>query len=137
MKKASPVHLLMHLITVFWKVLAAFVPPVSMAGGWATFVGALGMIALQTAFVADIAEMIGCCLDFPDLITAITLVALGTSLPDTFASMSAAMEDEFADASITNVTGRLELRMLILYNRRCIDNECDWYLKMGDELATR
>merc|ERR1719258_512290 len=36
---------------------------------------------------------------------AITFVALGTSLPDTFASMTAAKVDPSADASIGNVTG--------------------------------
>lgn len=37
--------------------------------------------------------------------TAITFVALGTSLPDTFASMAAAIGDKYADASVGNVTG--------------------------------
>merc|ERR1712003_612971 len=41
----------------------------------------------------------------PDEITAITFVALGTSLPDTFASKTAALQDSHADASIGNVTG--------------------------------
>merc|ERR1719162_2036022 len=41
----------------------------------------------------------------PNSVTAITFVALGTSLPDTFASKTAAVEDEYADASIGNVTG--------------------------------
>merc|ERR1712232_1296537 len=47
----------------------------------------------------------GCCLGIDDNITAITIVALGTSLPDMFASMTAAREDDWADASIVNVTG--------------------------------
>merc|ERR1712196_167860 len=38
-------------------------------------------------------------------ITAITFVALGTSLPDTFASMNAAVNEDHADSSIGNVTG--------------------------------
>ena len=38
-------------------------------------------------------------------VTAITLVAMGTSLPDTFASKRAAQESEFADAAVGNVTG--------------------------------
>lgn len=37
--------------------------------------------------------------------TAITFVAMGTSLPDTFASKQAAECGEFADAAIGNVTG--------------------------------
>ena len=38
-------------------------------------------------------------------VTAITFVALGTSLPDTFASMQAAASEPHADASIVNITG--------------------------------
>ena len=37
--------------------------------------------------------------------TGITIVALGTSMPDTFASRSAAVQDDTADASIGNITG--------------------------------
>ena len=39
------------------------------------------------------------------LVTAITLVALGTSLPDTFASMTAAKNADSADSAIGNITG--------------------------------
>ena len=38
-------------------------------------------------------------------VTAITFVALGTSLPDTFASKAATLSDDTADAAIGNVTG--------------------------------
>jgi len=41
----------------------------------------------------------------PDEVTAITFVALGTSLPDTFASRTAATQDPTADNSVGNVTG--------------------------------
>jgi len=40
-----------------------------------------------------------------DSVTAITFVALGTSLPDLFASRQAATMDDTADNSIGNVTG--------------------------------
>lgn len=36
---------------------------------------------------------------------AITFVALGTSLPDTFASRAAAMQEKYADNAIGNITG--------------------------------
>jgi solute carrier family 8 (sodium/calcium exchanger) len=58
-----------------------------------------------TALVGDMAKLLGCCMGIPDSITAITFVALGTSLPDTFASKAAAMQDQYADASVVNVTG--------------------------------
>ena len=38
-------------------------------------------------------------------VAGITIVALGTSLPDTFASRTAALHDDGADAAIGNVTG--------------------------------
>mmetsp|Transcript_16001 Transcript_16001/g.35810 ORF Transcript_16001/g.35810 Transcript_16001/m.35810 type:complete len:776 (-) Transcript_16001:78-2405(-) len=96
---------LMHFISMPWKLLFACVPPVDYCGGWATFVASLLMIAGITALVSDLASLVGCTVGMPDEVTAITLVALGTSLPDTFASMTAATVDPYADASIGNVTG--------------------------------
>merc|ERR1712178_618988 len=51
------------------------------------------------------ANLVGCCLGLLPEENAITFVALGTSLPDTFASKTAATMDPYADASIGNVTG--------------------------------
>jgi len=96
---------IMHLITVFWKVLFATIPPVDFCDGWLCFGCSLAMIGLVTAFISDLASLLGCTLNIPDKITAITFVALGTSLPDTFASKTAAEQDPYADASIGNVTG--------------------------------
>merc|ERR550537_2029179 len=95
----------MHVCTFGWKVLFAIVPPTCYGGGWVTFFVALAFVGLLTAFVADIAGIFGCLLGLQDSITAITFVALGTSLPDTFASKTAAVNDDSADASVGNVTG--------------------------------
>merc|ERR1712151_372350 len=62
-------------------------------------------IGSLTAVIGDMASLFGCVLGIPDAITAITFVALGTSLPDTFASKAAAVEDPTADACVGNVTG--------------------------------
>eukprot|EP00747_Dinoflagellata_sp_TGD_P107701 gnl/TRDRNA2_/TRDRNA2_170193_c1_seq1.p1 gnl/TRDRNA2_/TRDRNA2_170193_c1~~gnl/TRDRNA2_/TRDRNA2_170193_c1_seq1.p1 ORF type:complete len:434 (-),score=61.76 gnl/TRDRNA2_/TRDRNA2_170193_c1_seq1:56-1174(-) len=94
-----------HCLSLFWKVLFAAVPPPVFCGGWLCFGAALTMIGAVTAVVGDMAGLLGCCLGIPDDITAITIVALGTSLPDTFASKTAAQQDETADNSIGNVTG--------------------------------
>jgi len=102
---AATMDYVMHFLTFGWKVMFATVPPTSYSGGWVTFVVALIYIGILTAFVADIASIFGCLLGLPDAITAITFVALGTSLPDTFASKSAAVGDKTADASVGNVTG--------------------------------
>lgn len=95
----------MHFLCIVWKVLFAFVPPTSYANGWACFVSSLMMIGGLTVFVGDIATTFGCLMGLTPTVTAITFVALGTSLPDTFASYEAAKDSDNADASIGNVTG--------------------------------
>ncbi|KAL7383070.1 hypothetical protein ABVT39_004483 [Epinephelus coioides] len=95
----------MHFLTVFWKVLFAFVPPTEYWNGWACFVVSICMIGLLTAIIGDLASHFGCTVGLKDSVTAVVFVALGTSVPDTFASKVAATQDQYADASIGNVTG--------------------------------
>ncbi|XP_041106130.1 sodium/calcium exchanger 1-like isoform X1 [Polyodon spathula] len=95
----------MHFLTVFWKVLFAVVPPTEYWNGWACFIVSICMIGLLTAFIGDLASHFGCTIGLKDSVTAVVFVALGTSVPDTFASKVAATQDQYADASIGNVTG--------------------------------
>ena len=104
-KPPGPSEYAVHAIAVVWKVTAALIPPVRVAGGWAAFCVALMLIGLVTMFIGELATFFGCCISCPPGITAITFVAVGTSLPDTFASKAAALADDDADASIGNVTG--------------------------------
>ncbi len=76
-----------------------------MCGGWLAFVISLAFIGMITAVVAEFATLFGCVIGLAPEITAITFVALGTSLPDTFASMQAAQKSDSADSAIGNVTG--------------------------------
>jgi solute carrier family 8 (sodium/calcium exchanger) len=55
--------------------------------------------------ISDLANLFGCVIGLSGEITAITFVALGTSVPDTFASRIAIQQDDNADSAITNVTG--------------------------------
>merc|ERR1712224_1120408 len=98
-------EIIIHYIAFPWKLLFALIPPPDYAGGWICFNVALVFIGGVTAIIGDMAALLGCVMGVPDAITAITFVALGTSLPDTFASKTAAVQDEYADASIGNVTG--------------------------------
>ncbi|XP_042895343.1 sodium/calcium exchanger 3 [Parasteatoda tepidariorum] len=95
----------MHFFTIFWKVLFAFIPPTDCFGGWACFIISIAVIGLLTALVGDLASHFGCTVGLKDSVTAISFVALGTSVPDTFASKVAAQNDKYADSSIGNVTG--------------------------------
>eukprot|EP00927_Polykrikos_kofoidii_P064982 TRINITY_DN60783_c0_g1_i1.p1 TRINITY_DN60783_c0_g1~~TRINITY_DN60783_c0_g1_i1.p1 ORF type:complete len:1006 (-),score=166.38 TRINITY_DN60783_c0_g1_i1:139-3063(-) len=94
-----------HCATLMFKVPFALVPPPCFCGGWLCFFLALVMIGAVTTIVGDMAALLGCSMGIPADITAITLVALGTSLPDTFASKVAAQQNPTADDSIGNVTG--------------------------------
>ena len=62
-------------------------------------------IGAVTFLIGEIATVLGCVMGLKEAVTAITLVALGTSLPDTFASMTAAKTSDYADSAIGNVTG--------------------------------
>ncbi|XP_051965998.1 sodium/calcium exchanger 2-like isoform X5 [Xyrauchen texanus] len=95
----------MHFLTVFWKVLFAFVPPTEYWNGWACFVVSIIVIGVLTAIIGDVASHFGCTVGLRDTVTAVVFVALGTSIPDTFASKAAATQDQYADASVGNVTG--------------------------------
>uniref|UniRef100_A0A3Q3EMQ4 Solute carrier family 8 member 2b n=1 Tax=Kryptolebias marmoratus TaxID=37003 RepID=A0A3Q3EMQ4_KRYMA len=95
----------MHFLTVFWKVLFACVPPTEYWNGWACFFVSISVIGLLTAIIGDLASHFGCTVGLRDTVTAVVFVALGTSIPDTFASKVAATQDQHADASVGNVTG--------------------------------
>merc|ERR1711936_627086 len=61
---------IMHFLTLIWKVMFAVIPPAGIANGYPCF-----FISLK------------------DSVNAIAFVALGTSVPDTFASKVAAIQD--------------------------------------------
>lgn len=96
---------IMHFLTLPWKLIFAFIPPTAIYDGYPTFVISIVFIGLCTAVIGDVAGHLGCFIYLKDSVNAIAFVALGTSVPDTFASKTAAIEDETADASVGNVTG--------------------------------
>ncbi|XP_041838845.1 sodium/calcium exchanger 1-like [Melanotaenia boesemani] len=104
-KHPSCFDYIMHFLTVFWKLLFAFVPPTEYWNGWACFCVSISVIGVLTAVIGDLASHFGCTVGLKDSVTAVVFVALGTSVPDTFASKVAAIQDQYADASIGNVTG--------------------------------
>ncbi|KAH9502544.1 Sodium/calcium exchanger 3 [Bulinus truncatus] len=95
------------------RVLFACLPPPSLGGGWPTFISSLVVIALMTAIVSDMASVFGCLVGLSDYITAITLVALGTSMPDAFASKCAAINEKWADSAIGNINGSNSVNVFV------------------------
>merc|ERR1712126_309708 len=96
---------IMHFLTLPWKLLFAVIPPTGIFNGYPTFVISIAAIGICTAVIGDVAGHLGCFIYLKDCVNAIAFVALGTSVPDTFASKTAAIEDETADNSVGNVTG--------------------------------
>merc|ERR1719347_2422129 len=96
---------IMHFLTLPWKLIFAFIPPTGIYDGYPTFVISILLIGACTAVIGDIAGHLGCFINLKDGVNAIAFVALGTSVPDAFASKTAAIEDETADNSVGNVTG--------------------------------
>ncbi|VDM47119.1 unnamed protein product [Toxocara canis] len=103
--KPSPKEVLLHFLVLPWKVMFATIPPTDYLKGWLCFFVAITMIGVLTAIIGDLASHFGCTVGLKDSVTAISLVAMGTSVPDTFASRAAALQDQWADSSIGNVTG--------------------------------
>ena len=95
----------LHFLCIGWKLFYSLIPPPHYGGGLPCFVVSLGFIGFTTYIIGEFADLFGCVLIIKPSVTAITFVALGTSLPDTFASMIAATQDRYADASVGNVTG--------------------------------
>ncbi|XP_033743112.1 sodium/calcium exchanger 3-like isoform X1 [Pecten maximus] len=105
LETATTFDYVMHFLTFGWKLIFACVPPATIWGGWFCFCVALIMIGILTAFIGDLAAIFGCLIGLDDSVVAITFVALGTSLPDLFASRTAALNEKYADTAIGNVTG--------------------------------
>jgi len=94
-----------HFVAVGWKVIFSLVPPPHYGGGFPAFLVALAFIGGVTLIVAEVAGLMGCVMMLKPGVTAITFVAIGTSIPDTFASRIAAQNERYADEAVGNVTG--------------------------------
>lgn len=118
-----------HVLAFPWKVIFAFVPPPIFLGGWLTFFVALALIGILTAIVGDLAAIFGCLVGLKDVVTSITFVAMGTSLPDTFASRVAILQDPTADNAIGNVTGSNSVNVFLGLGLPWFIAACYWAAK--------
>ncbi len=92
-------------------------------GGGPTFLVSLFFIGFLTAIIEQLGNLLGCVLGIRAAVTGITIIALGTSVPDTFASRTAALHDEGADAAIGNITGNSMGEHYLTFLLRLTDSE--------------
>ena len=109
----TPANATLHYICITWKLLFAFGPPPQLGGGLPCFFACLVYMAAITYLITNLATMWGCAVGLSNQMTAITVLAVGTSLPDAFGSYQAAVEAADADAAIANITGSNALNVFV------------------------
>ena len=102
-------------------------PPPGFGGGYPTLLvavlllagtvlllaGTVLLLAGTVFIVQEVAKMLGCAMGLSDLMTGLSIVALGTSLPDTFGSMYAAILSDSADEAVGNIMGSNSANVLL------------------------
>jgi Sodium/calcium exchanger protein len=81
----------LHYICITWKLLFAFVPPPRLGGGLPCFLACLAGMAGATYLLTNFATMFGCAVGLSNLMTALTFLAVGTSLPTAFGSVQVSL----------------------------------------------
>ncbi|XP_066905580.1 sodium/calcium exchanger 1 isoform X1 [Halyomorpha halys] len=104
---------ILHFFSFFWKVLFSFIPPPTIFGGWLCFFISLVGIGFMTAIIADLATIFGCLVGLEDTMTALTFVALGTSLPDTLGARTVTRMERHADGALIHITGSTAVNVLM------------------------
>ncbi|KAG2433581.1 hypothetical protein HYH02_012513 [Chlamydomonas schloesseri] len=105
-QKVSWAGLILQYVNITWKlILFTMVPPAKWRGGYPCFLTALASIIGIVYLVNEAGSLFGCIVGLKEVMVGISIVALGTSLPDTLASRIAAVADPDADAAIGNITG--------------------------------
>ena len=88
----------------------------------ACFGVALVFIGVLTAFIGDLASHMGCCMGLQKSVTAITFVALGTSLPELSTTIVAAFHRS-AGVALGNVIGSNALNILAILGATALIRE--------------
>ncbi|XP_026683698.1 sodium/calcium exchanger 1-like [Diaphorina citri] len=110
---ATTYDYIIHYITFQWKVLFALIPPPKIFHGWLTFFVTLIVMGLIMTLTGDLARRFGCVIGLSDTITGITLVALGTSLPEIVGASFAARGEKEADGCLSHILGRIAVTVLV------------------------
>jgi hypothetical protein len=101
----SRLEAVFYIISVFWKFSANICPPAHYAGGWPCFLIGLIMVGCLTFLLEEVSSLLSCVMGIKPGTLAITLIAVGTQLPEAIASYNAAKRSVSADAAIGNLLG--------------------------------
>ncbi|XP_025412592.1 sodium/calcium exchanger 3 [Sipha flava] len=104
---------ILHFFSFFWKVLFAFIPPAAMFSGWLRFITSLTLIGVMATVVGDLATIFGCLIGLDDTVTAITIVALGMSLPDILGACMVTRAETHADEAMIHIAGSIAVKVLM------------------------
>lgn len=135
---------LMHALTVPWKLACAIVcPPAPVANGYPCFIMSLLAIGGLMCLAIDLAQLFGCAANFQNEITAIAILAAGTTMPDMFASWAAAVKEHTADAAVLSVTSSNAVQVFMgigipwvisaIY-WQCVGATAEWKSRYGEYL---
>lgn len=108
----------MHYLNLPWKILFATIPPTDYMNGWLCFIISIFFIGLLTAVIGDVAALFGCTIGLKDVVTAISFVAVGTSVPGKHLS-------KMPNKIFTFRHICFKTRYRSGSNRRCCNRECD------------
>ena len=117
----KPLKWAMHIVCLPWQPLYAVLIPLNECwSGWPCSVVCIGHFLVLTACIIGTGEMFGCVAEINDSITAITLITIGTSMPDFVSSMAAVHHthhdwdhSDCAGAAIINVLGSNSINVVL------------------------
>lgn len=89
----------------------------------------------QVVLVDEVATLLGCVMGLSPLVIGMSLVAMGTSLPDTFCSRTAALKDSHADAAVGNITGSNAANVFLGLGLPWLISSC-YYAVRGDRFCS-
>lgn len=92
-------------------------------------------VCTQVVVVDESATVLGCVMGLSPLVVGMSLVALGTSLPDTFCSRTAALKDTHADAAVGNITGSSAVNVFVGLGLPWLISSC-YYAYRGERFCS-
>ncbi|KAE9524627.1 hypothetical protein AGLY_014677 [Aphis glycines] len=113
LNNATTLTYVLHFFSFFWKVIFAFIPPAAVFSGWLRFVTSLTLIGVMATIIGDLATIFGCLIGLDDAVTAITIVALGMSLPDILGACMVTRAETHADEAMIHIAGSIAVKVLM------------------------